>query len=73
MLFGKNLTPARHGRLCLYLSDRLVDLKKKVVVRVNGQEVFRGKVKSSRKIQKRAQALWGDPMRDFKHAVELIW
>jgi len=73
MLFSKDLTPAQHGNLRVFLSDRLVDLKKKVTVRINGKQVFCGKVKGSKKTRKLSQELWGDPMRDFKHAVEVNW
>ena len=73
MLFSKEFTPAQHGHLCIFLSDQLVDLKKKVTVRINGKEVFNGKVKGSKKNQKLAHELWGDPMRNFKHAVEVKW
>lgn len=73
MLFSKDLTPAQHGHLRVFLSDQLVDLKKKVTVRINGKQIFCGKVKSSKKTRKLSQELWGDPMRDFKHAVEVNW
>ena len=73
MLFSKDFTPAQHGHLRIFLSDQLVDLKKKVTVRINGKEVFNGKVKGSKKNQKLAHELWGDPMRNFKHAVEVKW
>ena len=73
MLFSKDLTPAHHGHLRVFLSDQLVDMKKKVTVRINGKQVFCGKVKSSKKTRKLSQELWGDPMRDFKHAVEVNW
>lgn len=73
MLFSKEFTPAQHGHLRIFLSDQFVDLKKKVTVRINGKEVFNGKVKGSKKNQKLAHELWGDPMRNFKHAVEVKW
>ena len=73
MLFSKEFTPAQHGHLRIFLSDQLVDLKKKVTVRINGKEVFNGKVKGSKKNQKLAHELWGDPMRNFKYAVEVKW
>ena len=73
MLFSKDFTPAQHGHMRIFLSDQLVDLKKKVTVRINGKEVFNGKVKGSKKNQKLAHELWGDPMRNFKHAVEVKW
>ncbi len=73
MLFSKDLTPAKHGHLRIFLSDQLVDLKKKVTVRINGKQVFCGKVKASKKTRKLSQELWGDPMRDFKHAIDVEW
>lgn len=73
MLFSKDLTPAQHGHLRIFLSDQLVDLNQKVTIRINGEEVFNGKIKGSKKAQKLASELWGDPMRDFKHAIEVKW
>ena len=73
MLFSKDLTPAQHGHLRIFLSDQLVDLNQKVTIRINGKEVFNGKIKGSKKAQKLASELWGDPMRNFKHAIEVKW
>ena len=73
MLFSKDLTPAQHGHLRIFLSDQLVDLNQKVTIRINGKEVFNGKIKGSKKTQKLASELWGDPMRNFKHAIEVKW
>ncbi|MDE5561555.1 MAG: hypothetical protein K2J00_07150 [Bacteroidaceae bacterium] len=73
MLFGKALTPAQHGHLRVFLSDKLVDTRKKVVIRVNGKEVFCGKVKASAKTRRQAGMLWGDPLRDFRYAVDINW
>lgn len=73
MLFSKDLTPAQRGHLRIFLSDQLVDLNQKVTIRINGKEVFNGKIKGSKKAQKLASELWGDPMRNFKHAIEVKW
>ena len=73
MLFSKDLTPAQHGHLRIFLSDQIVDLNQKVTIRINGEEVFYGKIKDSKKAQKLASELWGDPMRNFKHAIEVKW
>ena len=73
MLFSKDLTPALHGHLRVFLSDQIVDLNQKVTIRINGKQVFNGKVKASKKALKLSQKLWGDPMRDFQHAVEVEW
>ena len=73
MLFSKDFTPAQHGHLRVFLSDQIVDLSQKVTIRINGKQVFNGKVKASKKALKLSQKLWGDPMRDFQHAVEVEW
>lgn len=73
MLFSKQFTPAQSGHLRVFLSDKLVDINKKVVIRINGKEVFNDKVESSKKNLEFAQELWGDPMRNFEHAVEIEW
>ena len=73
MLFSKDLTPAQHGHLRVFLSDQIVDLSQKVTIRINGKQVFNGKVKASKKALKLSQKLWGDPMRDFQHAMEVEW
>ncbi len=73
MLFDATLSPAPHGRLRVFLSDSLIDTRRKLTIRINGQEVFRGKAKASRQTQRRADELWGDPMRRFRHAVEVQW
>jgi len=73
MLFATTLTPAQHGHLRIFLSDSLVNTKKAVRIRLNGREVFRGKVKASKTTRRQADELWGDPMRDFRHAVEIKW
>lgn len=73
MLFGKTLTPAQHGRLRVFLSDRLADTRKKVTIRINGNEVFRGKAKASSRTRRQAGRLWGDPLRDFRYAVDIDW
>ncbi len=73
MLFSTALSPAKHGHLRVFLSDSLVDTKKKVTIRINGKEMFRGKAKASKKTAQQARELWGDPLRDFHHAVEVKW
>jgi hypothetical protein len=51
----------------------LVDLSKKITIRINGKQIFHGKATKSKKTQRIAESLWGDPMRNFKHAVEVKW
>lgn len=69
MKFNRNYTTATEGQLRLYLNEQLVDLKKKVTIRVNGKEVFRGKLKCNEACMARSLALFGDPQRIFPTAV----
>ncbi|MCM1373238.1 MAG: hypothetical protein NC113_09985 [Bacteroides sp.] len=71
MLFDKKLTPASHGRLRMFLSDSLVNTRRKVTVRVNGNVIFSGKIKPSDKTEDEAMRLWGDPLRRFRHAIDI--
>lgn len=73
MLFAARLTPAEHGQVRVFLSDNLVNTRKKVTIRINGKVVFHGKVKASKETSLLARDLWGDPMRDFRHAVAVKW
>ena len=73
MLFSAKLTPTSHGHLRIFLSDQIINTKKPVVIRINGREMFRGKVKANKSARQAAQELWGDPLRDFRHAVEIKW
>lgn len=73
MLFARHLSPAEHGQLRVYLSPQLVDPKQPITININGQRVWSGKVKASRKTVQRACQLWGDPLRLFPYAVEVEW
>lgn len=73
MLFNKTYTTAKHGALRVFLSDQLVNLNKKVTIRVNGKELFCGKVKASKTAARQSHELWGDPLRYFRHAVVVNW
>lgn len=42
--YRKTYTPATEGQFTVYLNDELVDLGKEVTLRVNGREVYRGKL-----------------------------
>lgn len=73
MLFTKKHTPAIHGKIRVFLNDNLVDLTQKVRIRINGKELFHGKVKASKKNRELSEELWGDPLRIFEYAVEIKW
>lgn len=42
--FARTSVPATTGRLTVYLNDSLVNLNKKIRLKVNGKEVFKGRV-----------------------------
>lgn len=69
--FTKAYTPARHGKFIVYLNDKLVDLSKKVTVRVNGRKVFHGKLTCSIANLVNSCAAYYDPQRLYPAAVEV--
>ena len=73
MLFDKSYTPAKHGRLRIYLSEQLVDTDAPITLCVNGKKVFRSKVKACDDCAKRAWDLWHDPLRKFDRSIEVSW
>ena len=70
MQFTRQFTPATNGKLRVFLSDKLVNLKKKVTLKINGKEVFCGKVKREEKWENVSRELYFDPERMFEYAVE---
>lgn len=67
----KSYVPATTGRVKIYLDERLVDLSKPVVVRVNGRERFHGTVTPDLRHVVESCALFFDPLRLFPAAVEV--
>ena len=71
MKFEKTETPGVEGRFIIYLSDELVNLDKKVTVRVNGRTVYRGVPKRRLENVVNSCALFYDPHRLYTAAVEV--
>lgn len=69
--FDKTYTPATKGRVVIYLNDKLVDLSKPVTVKVNGQEVFKGKPELNTANLVNSCAAFFDPERLYPAAVEV--
>ncbi len=65
----KRLAPSHGGAFTLYLDETLVNLKRPVTVRVNGREVFKGRVRLSRSNLLESLATFADPQRIFPAAV----
>ncbi len=71
MKFDKTYTPARKGRVTIYLCEELVDLDRKITVTVNGKKAFQGKVKCERRHLENSCATFFDPERLYPAAVEI--
>lgn len=71
--WDKKYTPATGGRLTLFLDEDLGGLDKKVVVRVNGRTVYKGKLKTDKRWMRESVALFGDPQRIFPAAVSFAY
>ena len=69
--FERSYTPAEQGKFVVYLCDELVDLSKKVTLRVNGKKVFKGKVKPNLKHMVNSCATFFDPQRVYPAAIEV--
>ena len=71
MKFAKSYSPVEGGKFTLYFDEHLVDLTKKVVVNVNGKEVFNGKLKCNSANMATTLATFYDPQRIYPAAVEV--
>lgn len=67
--YDKHYSPATGGELTVYLCPELVDLSQKVRIRVNGQVVFDGKVRLTRRNLIESCASFYDPCRLYPGAV----
>lgn len=67
----KHYTPATEGKFTLYLSDDMVDLKKKVMLSVNGKQVYHGKLKADIRHMVNSCATFFDPVRVYTTAIEI--
>lgn len=67
----KDLTPATGGAFTLFLDEHLVDLKKKVTVRVNGRKVFSARLTLTADNMRQSLATFSDPERIFPAAVRV--
>lgn len=63
--FDRTYTPAESGQITLLLDDNLVDLNKKVTVRINGKKRFGGKIDRTKEAIARSIEAFGDPRRLF--------
>ena len=67
----KELIPTNEANITLFLNEQLVDLSKKVVIKLNGSNVFSGKIPLSRKAMEESLKTFRDPMRIFPAAISI--
>lgn len=67
----KSLSPVAQPALTVFLDERLVDLKRPVTVRVNGKQVFRGRLRPTAAAMAESLATYGDPRRIFTAMVRI--
>lgn len=65
----KRYSPARGGKIKIFLNQQLVNLEKKVVVTVNGAVRYEGRPTVTAGNLIESCLLWGDPMRLFPASV----
>lgn len=68
--FEKSYQPATKGKIIIYLNEQLVDLKREVVLTVNGKELFKGIVKPELRHLINSCATFFDPQRLYPAAIE---
>lgn len=71
MRFARQFTPAKQGRVRLYLSPELVDLSRPITVILGDRCVFRGRVECDECWLRQSLALFGDPRRLFPAALDI--
>lgn len=71
MKFNKHYTPASKGKITVYLCEELINLNKKVTLTVNGEKVFKGKVKPNINNMINSCAIFFDPQRIYPAAIEV--
>jgi hypothetical protein len=67
----KHYTPATEGRFTLYLSDDMVNFKKKVTLRINGEQVYHGKLKADVRHMVNSCVTFFDPVRVYTTGIEV--
>ena len=67
----KNRIPLTGNSLFVHLDDKLVDLDKEVIIKVNGKQAFKGKLKRQAGFLADDIARHGDPGRIFPGRVEV--
>ena len=73
LLYDKVYEPATKGKLRIYLSPELLDLRQPVTIRINGRQVYSGLVKADYSHLAESCARFFDPERLFPAAVDVAY
>ena len=73
LLYDKVYEPATKGKLRIYLSPELLNLRQPVTIRINGREVYSGLVKADYSHLVESCARFFDPERLFPAAVDVAY
>lgn len=69
--FTRKYTPARSGKVTLFLNEHLIDLSRPVTVMVNGRRVYQGMVRMKLENLLRSASVFYDPERLFPAAIQI--
>lgn len=69
--FSRKYTPARSGKITLFLNEHLVDLSRPVTVMLNGRRVFQGIVRMKLENMLHATSVFYDPERLYPAAIQI--
>ena len=73
LLYDKVYEPVTKGKLRIYLSPELLDLRQPVTIRINGRQVYSGLVKADYSHLAESCARFFDPERLFPAAVDVAY
>ena len=69
----RRYTPSQHGKVRIYLDEKMANLGKKVTVYVNGRKQGTYRPQLLRTTMERSCQLFGDPLRLFPASITLQW
>lgn len=71
MKFTRNYSPATQGKITIYLSNTLVNLRKTVTIYINNKQMFKGKPRLSTTAMMQSLQTFGDPLRIYPASITL--
>ena len=71
--FAKHYSMANKGAVTVYLNEKLVDINQNVTVKVNGKQLFSGKVSPTLQAMVNSCKCFYDPERVYPIAIDVKW